>query len=224
MVAVVEYSLMSMVIIPSAALRGVKTRQRSLSAVSGSDSTQGVGQSSSFIILTKNIQSLLSDAREREFFAELQVRRWDAVLISEIWREKRRERWKTEEGHMFFGSGGSRGEKGTGLILHRRWVSNFRAFHAVNHRVCAVDFDARGHKLRLVAVYMPHGGCDDEEVEGIYGELSQLARGAAALDRACILAGDWNAVVGSSSASVDDNVLGPYGVGDANERGEWLTH
>ena len=70
--------------------------------------------------------------------------------------------------------------------------------------------------MRFIAVYMPHGGNGDADVEGVYMHIS-------ALRRACVLLGDWNAVVGHFQPGDDENIVGAYGVGDRNDRGDWLV-
>ena len=141
-------------------------------------------------IIGKNVQSLQTDNREEELLMELRSITWDVVLLSETWRAKTRERWLTEDGHMFCGAGGMKGERGTAILLHRRWTKSFSAFHAVSERVCAIDVGIGGRCLRFIAVYMPHGGYDDADVEGAYLQLDGLLCTVGRLKRTCILVGD----------------------------------
>ena len=106
--------------------------------------------------------------------------------------------------------------------MHRRWVRGFRKFRAVTERVCCVDVNIMLHRFRFIAVYMPHSGYDDSEVEGAYVTLSELVTQGKREHRTCVLIGDYNAIVGSSQAGDDDGILGAYGVGSRNARGEWL--
>ena len=198
---------------PSAALRGVKTQQENTSQ----------GETLRLTILGKSVQSLQTDLREEELLAELRCIQWDVLLLSETWRERKQERWRTEDGHMFCGAGGKKGERGIGILLNRRWVKNFRAFHAVSERMCSLDVGIGGRKIRFVAVYMPHGGYDDADVEGTYVELDGLVSRAGDDSRKCILVGDWNAVVGPQQLGDDEGIVGLYGVGGRNARGEWLV-
>ena len=118
---------------------------------------------------------------------------------------------------------GRSGENGTGILLHRRWAKGFQAFHAASDRVCAVDVEIEGQKIRLIAVYMPHCGKDDAEVEGAYLNLDALVLKARQLNRVCVLAGDWNAVAGPWQVGDDEAVVGEHGVGTRNSRGEWFV-
>ena len=120
--------------------------------------------------------SLQTEAREDELFAELAITDWDIVLLSETWRGAKEEVWKTSEGHLFIGSGGTLGRRGVAVIIHRRLATGFKAFHAVNERLCAVDIDIKGTKCRFISAYMPHLDYDDIFVEAIYKELDYFAR------------------------------------------------
>ena len=122
----------------------------------------------------KKLQSIQTVAREDELLAELENFDWDIVCLSETWRSERQERWKTEEGHIFCGSGGAEGSKGVAILLHRKWSQGFKAFTAISNRLCTMDCKIEGHRCRLISVYFPHGGQEDESVEGLYSMLDAL--------------------------------------------------
>ena len=76
----------------------------------------GTGQELRF--LAENVQSLLSMERELDLLTELCYIQWDVLILSETWREKKQERWRSRNGHMFCGAGGTRGERGVAILLH----------------------------------------------------------------------------------------------------------
>ena len=104
-------------------------------------------------IFGKNVQSLKAETREDELIEELKCFDWDFVLLSETWRPSLSERWHTEEGHMFCGSGGSDGKNGVAIMIHRRWRSKFKAFHAISDCLCAVDVDIPDEKIRFIHLF-----------------------------------------------------------------------
>eukprot|EP00959_Pyramimonas_sp_CCMP1952_P337039 7057766-Pyramimonas_sp.AAC.1 len=53
------------------------------------------------------------------------------------------------------------------------------------------------HRPRFIAVYMPHGGDADADVEDMYNSIEGLLSEVRALRRSCVLGGDWNATVGA---------------------------
>ena len=118
----------------------------------------------------------------------------------------------------------TKGQNGNGILLHCQWAKGCRAFHAINGRICAMDVDIKGRRSRLIVVYMPHSGSDYVDIEGVYAQLNDIIKGARRGDRTCILNGDWNAVVGPEQLGDDGQVVGEYGVGTRNERGEWLVN
>ena len=126
---------------------------------------------------------------------------------------------------MLCGAGFKKGEQGGAILIHQRWASGFNAFHAISGRICAVDINIGGNALRVIAVYMPHGGCDDTEVEGVYTQLASVVCGSRRIRRACILLGDWNAVVGARQAGDEEDTVGNHGgAGARNGRDEWLVN
>ena len=173
-------------------------------------------------IFGKNVQSLQTESRTEELFEELQLLSWDIVLLSETWREASHERWRTEEGHLFLGSGGKKGEKGVGVIVNRKWTQGLQKFRSVNERICYIDINIMSRRFKFIAVYMPHGGCDDDDVDGTYVLLDDVVTQSRREQRTCILVGDFNAVVGRCKPGDDGDIIGDYGLGSRNERGEWL--
>ena len=174
-------------------------------------------------IFGKNVQSLQNQTREDELLEELKDLEWDFVVLSETWRPDRQERWFTKEGHMFCGSSGTEGKRGVAILMHCRWKSCFKSFHAISDRICAVDVKIAGCQLRIISTYFPHAGYADEEVEGTYAQLDTAIKEARRMHRTCIILGDWNAVVGPWRNDDDEESVGKYGVGQRNERGNWFV-
>ena len=174
-------------------------------------------------IFGKNVQSLQTDAREDELLEELECFDWDVVLLNETWRSQKQERWTTKEGHMFCGSGGTEGSRGVAVMLNRRWTKGFKAVHNISDRICAVDVKIHGQVVRFISAYFPHGGYADEEVEAMYSNMDGLVDAARKRNWACVIFGDWNAVLGPGQDEDDPNSIGLHGIGQRNERGKWLA-
>ena len=120
-------------------------------------------------------------------------------------------------------SGGTKGQKGVGILLHRSWKHAVRKFRPVSGRVCCVDIAAGAKKLTLIAVYMPHGSCPDNEVEQTYILLSRMVKIARTNGLIPVICGDWNAVVGRRMVAEDPSIIGDYGMGSRNARGRWMA-
>ena len=57
------------------------------------------------------MRSMSSSERLEELFSELYRARWDAILVSETWRQGK-EIWETEQGHIVIESGKSTNKHG----------------------------------------------------------------------------------------------------------------
>ena len=144
----------------------------------------------------KNTQSLQSEERLHELLEEAEEITWDVIFVAESWRGKKEEDFVVKQGHLFLGAGGTPGERGTALLIHKRWKSGLVDFRARSERLAAADVDLDGIKYTLVSVYFPHAGYSDRDVEKVYELLSQERAHALKKGRRFIVAGDWNAVVG----------------------------
>ena len=98
-------------------------------------------ETSSLVILTYNVRSLLlcMDDKLGMLFEELRGIHWDVLVLVETWREECEEMWPTVSGHLWCGSGGSRGKHGVGILVHSRWTVD--SFQELNDRVCSVDIN-----------------------------------------------------------------------------------
>ena len=70
---------------------------------------------------------------------------------------------------------------------------------------------------------MPDNSYDDDAVEDTYVHLSQLCKNGRKLWRRIVIAGDWNAVVGSRREA-DEDSIGMHAAGLRNARGEWMVN
>ena len=98
-------------------------------------------------VVTKNLQSIKSDARFFDFIAELDQCSFDIFLFSETWRVETEEVFVTPAGHKLFfsGGGGESGHQGVGVAIHNRLLQqiNSISFSAFSSRVCQLQFSLR---------------------------------------------------------------------------------
>ena len=73
--------------------------------------------------------------------------------------------------------------------------------------------------INIIQVYAPTTEQDEEEVEYLYQKISELLKKLPKQELTVIM-GDFNAKVGKGSTG---NHIGPYGLGERNERGERLS-
>ena len=143
----------------------------------------------SFDIYVKNVRSLTTDARLEELTEEANAVSWDVILVNETWREEAEELVEPESGHIWMGSGGTKGKHGVGILLHRRWKNKI-TWKAVCSRVGALWMSVGSTKLAIIVVYMPHCGYPDPQVEAIYRKLDVAVKEARDAGRCIVIGGD----------------------------------
>ena len=175
-------------------------------------------------LFAKNCRSLKSDDRVEELIRELDSTNWDAILLSETWREAKREYWETAEGHIFIGAGWAENSRGVAILLRSKWKGAVADINYASERALAIDLRSKTLKLRLISVYFPHGKYPDFRVQELYSTLHELKEEAGKKRLSVVIAGDFNAEVGMPSSKEDVNCLGQFGLERVNARGLWLKH
>jgi len=146
---------------------------------------------------------------------------WDILVSVETWRPEDFEIFATEAGNLFYGSGGFKGRCGVGFLVHHRHPK--QKFIAVNARLGVLNVRLGSLKLQVVGVYMPDSTYSDEEVDTVYNQLDFHLRDCTCKGhRHCIVAGDFNARVGSQDFYDDISILGSGGLPNRNSRGNWF--
>ena len=75
--------------------------------------------------------------------------------------------------------------------------------------------------LTFVQVYAPIGASFEEEITAFYEQLHGVWDNVYRQD-VIVITGDWNANIGNPRAHKQPDNIGPYGLGDRNERGNLL--
>ena len=211
---------------------GIKTQQNSafthghggVGARHNADEEPGDEDCLLMRIWAKNVQSIQSDTREMKLIEELAMADWDLIALSETWRTSTEEIWRTSTGHLFLGASCTSGRRGVAILILQNHVKGFKAFQAVNERICSVDINLGGFKFRFISLYMPDNSYDDDAVKDTYVHLSQLCKNVRRLPRRIVITGDWNAVVGSRREA-DEDSMGMHAAGplDMPEANGWST-
>ena len=142
---------------------------------------------------------------------ELSHTEWDLVVFTETWRQEVDEIIKTEQNHNWFGCGGTRGQNGVGFFLHSK--HSYDKFVCISDRVAFLDVKLGDTRFRFIAVYMPHSGYAEQNVDFVYTQLEEIIYQSRQKNFQTILAGDFNADVG---IQCDGEIF------EANDRGIWL--
>ena len=106
------------------------------------------------------------------------------------------------------------------MLLSDRVRKALIGYNPVNLRVTTARFDAAPYKITVIHAYAPTTASSDEDIEASYSILEDALAKVHKKD-IIIITGDWNAKVGSDNTDWK-SVMGRYGYGDRNERGERL--
>ena len=174
---------------------------------------------------TKNVQSIRSVDRFDDLVSDAASLEFDIGFLTETWRQEAEESFELESGALLYLSGGAAdGHKGVGIIIHKRLAQQISncVFRAIGPRTCLLDFTFRTKKFRCLSAYFPTSWDIPGEVLEVYSVLSSLVDGARDEGRRCVIGGDFNANIGALTAA-DDFVLGRFGRGHRNDRGDLLV-
>ena len=83
-------------------------------------------------------------------------------------------------------------------------------------------FKGRKNNLSVLQAYAPTADSSDEDLEEFYDQVEEGLTKMPNRDL-CVVTGDWNAKIGNNNAGWE-HVIGQFGIGERNERGERLLH
>ncbi|XP_072018244.1 craniofacial development protein 2-like [Amphiura filiformis] len=173
-------------------------------------------------ICTYNTRTLRTEESLESLIDELRDLKWDIIGLSETKRagegieELKGGAWlynhgKTED---------NRNAKGIGFMIHPKFKDYIREIKYYSNRVVSLDVQltANNH-LCVVQVYAPTSEYEDEAVEEMYEDVSKAMEESRATYT--IVMGDFNAKIGRRQSG-EESIMGRYGIGERNRRGEML--
>lgn len=146
-----------------------------------------------FIVYTKNAR-INNNSKLVQLLAELNTIEWDVVLFSET-RACCGKR-ELDGGHMLYTCINDNLFAGVGILLHAKHVRKNNKCHMVSGRIMALDFVVNKIKIRAIAVYMPHCGYPDQDLENAHDQLRSTLAPAQTQQRRLIVGGDFNSQIG----------------------------
>src|SRR5215469_3398590 len=171
-----------------------------------------------FRIATWNVRTLYQIGKLENVEREMNRLRVDIPGLSEV-------RWpevgcsQMDNGGTFVYLGGDTAEKGVGIMLTESVAKCMIGYWAVSDRVLLVRIKGNPFNICFIQVYSPTTQNEENEMDKFYREV-QSAKGQCTQHEMIIVMGHLNAKVGNERF---DEVVGPWGLGDRNDRGErWI--
>lgn len=165
---------------------------------------------------TWNVRSMFQAGKIHNTIKEMQRLSISVLGISEM-RWPKQGRCTIDEYTVYYsGEGNDRHQSGVALIVNKEIEKAIIQCTPISDRLIVLKVQAQPFNLNIVQVYAPTAECEEEKIEKFYNDLDwtmrQLKR-----NEVTILMGDLNAKVG---AGTEGNVVGKYGLGTRNERGD----
>src|SRR5205807_775345 len=110
--------------------------------------------------------------------------------------------------------------KGVGMLLSTKARKSLMGYNPINSRLITARFKATPFNITIINVYAPTSDASEEDIETFYDNLEDAVARTPKKDM-LIITGDWNAKVGNDNTGWE-SVMGRYGYGQRNERGEQL--
>ena len=94
---------------------------------------------------------------------ELEGYRWDAIFLSETWRQDKSEVWETHHKHISVGSRRYDNKHGVGIVLNKKWRQRIIDTEYINER--AITATIVVNRIKLMSVYFTHSVYADHHIE-----------------------------------------------------------
>ena len=172
------------------------------------------------IVLQKILSSMHSSEIIEEMVCELEEYRWDAILMSETWRQDKSEIWETHHKHILMGAGKYDNKHGVGIMLNKKRQRIIDTEY-INERAITATIVVNRQRIKLMSVYFLHSGYADHHIEKMYKTIEKHTANCKIYIP--IVGGDFNAELGLGQGTECTSV-GRYTLNEGNKRGDWMKH
>ena len=166
---------------------------------------------------TWNVRTLHAAGKLELLKDEMKNYRWDILGLSEM-------RWtgagEIGGGEVIWSGHETKHEAGVGFLLNHQAKRALLGYNPISSRLMAARFSATPFNITVIQAYAPTADSSEEDVEQFYEDLEKTLEEVPKRDIK-VLMGDWNAKIGTDEKGWE-TVMGRYGHGDRNERGERL--
>ena len=111
--------------------------------------------------------------------------------------------------------------QGVALMVDKETTKSMTSYQQISERLVGASFEMEEGLLDVLQVYAPDSSYQDEEYQRFLDDLQRYLDGTNRNSRIIVM-GDFNAKIGLEENEVWPEVVGKYGLGNKNERGEML--
>ena len=177
-------------------------------------------QKAPFYLGTLNVRTLAKPGKLELIVKELERYRWDVIGLSETHLPGSGEQRCGDIILSYSGRPDGKHRQGVGFLLTRKAKRALIATKLVSERLMMIRLRAKVQNITAIQVYAPDSSRPDEEVDTFYQQLQSLTDEVPKKDLLVVM-GDFNAIAGEAT-QLDSDVLGRFGLGRRNARGERL--
>ena len=170
-----------------------------------------------FTVGTWNVRTLWAAAKLELLRNEMKRYKYDVIGVSEV-------RWtgigETSNGDFIWFGENSTHTRGVGMLMNTKAKKTLLGYNPINSRIITARFQATPFNVTVTHAYASTSASSEDEIETFYDGLERAIAPTPKKD-VFILTEDCNAKVGCDNAGWEE-VMGKYGYGTRNERGERL--
>lgn len=167
---------------------------------------------------TWNTRSLFEAGKLANTVHEMKRLGLDILGVAETWWPGAGRCDIEDAAFLYSGNEDQNHRKGVGFVIAKPLLKSIVEFVPYSDRAALLKLRAKPTDLNVVQVYAPTMDATDQDVEQFYDEIKELLKLTRKHDVNVIM-GDFNAKIGKGRF---ENLVGPYGLGTRNERGDRL--
>lgn len=126
----------------------------------------------------------------------------------------------TDEEFRIIFSGGTTKRKGVAFILRDSVRTAIHSYYVVSERIISIKVRAKPVDLAIIQVYAPTNDAAQAEVEDFYEQIERSVKECKKSQDCLVIIGDFNGKVGDVK---EDDIVGPFGLGQRNENGQSIV-
>lgn len=177
-------------------------------------------QSSCLQIASINTRTLSNEAYLIQFENAITKIKYDVIGLSEVKRIG--EELISRNDYFFYYNGITRRRGSVGFIIKNIWKNKFK-IQSYSDRIISLTLEINTiDKFSIIQCYAPTSQCSNDEISEFYFLLNEACENLKN-DTWLTIIGDFNSKIGIP-LSTDNDVMGKFGYGERNERGELLIN